>query len=158
MISGIENIRMLNNLLKEKYNLLEKMWELTKKQSESIAAEDIVELMRLIDEKQTCINAIDQIDEEFDEIYIQSKGLLNVFQTKESNIPEARELKQNTERIVSVINDIMKLEKENNEKVKDSMLIYKKQINNIAVGRKAISVYNKPYAVTNPSYFIDKKK
>ena len=150
MTSGIENINMLNNLLIEKYNLLESMLELTKMQSEAIDGENVTELMRLIDEKQACINTIDRLDEKFNEIYTKSKDWLN--------IPEAGELKQNTEKIVSLINDIIKLEKENNEKMQSSMLNYKKQINNISVGRKALSVYNKPYTASNSSYFIDKKK
>ncbi|NMB96659.1 MAG: flagellar protein FlgN [Clostridiaceae bacterium] len=153
MSSGSENIKMLNDLLKVKYSLLERMLDITKLQSEAIDREDLAALNKLIEEKQNKIDDIDRIDEKFNMGFSRSKKQLNTLDTLET-----RELKQNTERILSIINDIIKFEKENNEKMHSSMDSYKVQMNNINVGKKAISIYNKPYTPSNSSIFIDRKK
>lgn len=165
MTTREECIQILNDLLTQKYNLLENMLDITKLQSQAIVEDDVDELDKLIRGKQTIINNIDRLDEKFNEVFYELKNKSGVDGNCDSSDilgyldkAESEKLKTNTGKILSIINEIIELEKENNKKLHNSMDHYRNQMKNINVGKKALSVYNKPYSASSPAYFIDKKK
>jgi len=157
----IENFNNLNYLLEQKYNLLKDMLDITELQLSAIIKEELTELEELAEEKQLRINSIDRLDDKFNTVFSQLKkqlGFVSFDELHQLNMPEEKRLKENTNNIIDIINKIVNLEKENNEKMLKLMSNYKNELKNITFGKKAVSIYNNPYSTNNPSFFIDKKK
>ena len=155
-----EYIKRLMEVSEKKLGLLEDMLNITKAQAESINEDGLESLEKLVNEKQTKIDAIDKLDEEFDVYFRRLKSELKVKSLDELsglNIKGVKELQQTVGRIMGLIGDISGIEKQNNDKAKSLLGKFGDEIKTINQGKKMNSAYM-PGPVKPPSYFIDKKK
>ncbi|NTV90093.1 MAG: flagellar biosynthesis protein FlgN, partial [Clostridiales bacterium] len=84
-------------------------------------------------------------------------GIKTLEELDASRITEARRLKEKTSGIISAIEKISLVEKQNSEKGKELLNNLGNEIKRLNQGKKASQAYvPKPQAI--PSYFIDKKK
>jgi flagellar biosynthesis chaperone FliJ len=160
MITHEEYIDRLNEISLEKYSLLKDMLYLTEEQANSISEEKIDSLEKLVVEKQAKIEKINKLDEEFEVYFLRLKSVLNVKKLDELKglkISGARELREAVGQILCVIEEISRLEKQNNEKAKGILKKLGRNIKNINQSKKMNSAYM-PEPIKPPSYFIDKKK
>lgn len=153
-------IKLMNDILQQKRELMDEMLSLTVMQTAAIEKEDLDDLNRLIAEKQRIISSVDKLDEEFLEQFNKlktDKRLTGLSQLEALDLPGASELKQKTAAILETIGRISEAEKHNSRKSSELLDKYGKEIKKINIGRKANQGYN-PMPYTAPSYFLDKKK
>ena len=153
-------IKRLQEISAEKFNLVEKILNLTKAQTQSIAAEDLNELENLVSGKQKLIDEISKLDDEFSDCFEELKRKLNVKnldELKGVNIPGADRLQGIIGSIMETVKEICEIEKQNEAGVRKLMNAVGEEIRKINQAKKANAAYmSKP--VISPSYFIDKKK
>jgi len=156
-----EYIERLIGISKKKCGLLSDTLLLTKAQTQSITEESLEKLQGLIADKQTKIEAVGKLDEEFDIYFRRLKSELKIGSLDElknfSGIKGIRELQDTIRQIMNTINDICEIEKKNNMKAKELLNELGDEIKKINQGKKMNSAYM-PGPVKPPSYFIDKKK
>lgn len=153
-------IKRLQEISVNKLNLLEKILNLTKAQSQSIAAEDLNGLENLISDKQKLIDEISKLDEEFSDCFQELKRGLNVEsldELKGIDIPGADRLQEIIDRIMETLKEICEIEKRNEAEVRKLMNAIGDEIRKINQAKKANAAYM-PRQTGSPSYFIDKKK
>jgi hypothetical protein len=153
-------IQRLNEILQKKILLLQDILVLTKAQAEVINEDEIDSLNKLIDKKQTKIDVVNELDEEFN-VYFQrlksSLGVKSIAGLDASGLEGAKELKDVTAEILNLINRISELEKQNTGNGKSLLDHLGGEIKKINQNKKVSSAYS-PGPVSVPSYFIDKKK
>jgi len=146
----------------KKYKCLQDLILLTMAQTEAINEEGMDGLGKLINEKQAKIDEIINIDEDFEMHFSLLKQKLGVDKLDEidtSRLKGAKELKQITEKIMELLTEINKLEKQNHEKAKSLLDEFGAKIRQIREGKKLNDLYyNSGAGLTPPSYFVDKKK
>ncbi len=153
-------IKELLELLDKKQQQLYEILRLTKEQAKAINEENIDELEQFLSKKQTHIDKIDAIDDDFTRIYSafrQEYGLTDSDNKEYPQIGGFSELGSKVSKIAELIKDILKLEKSNNSKVKEIMKKYGDNIKNVNQTKKISNAYgNEP--IEAQSYFFDKKK
>ncbi len=150
----------LNGLLQKKRGLLQEILDLTRLQTAAVDGEDLEKLQKLIEDKQTKIDAVDKLDEEFNVYFQRLKSTLKVKSLSEldaSGMPGASQLKETTAGILKLITAIGDIEKVNGEKSKRLLDSFGSEIKKLNQGKRVNSVYAPP-PLKPPSYFIDKKK
>lgn len=134
--------------------------DLTTSQTRNINDGDFKKLEKLIQAKQTQINCIEPLDERLNTIFLKLKDKLNIESMEQLNnksVRGIRELKEETSKTLEIITEISLIEKQNNEMMLKLMEQNKREIKNIAHGKKAVSAYTH-HSSDVPSYYIDKKK
>jgi len=153
-------IERLKEISVKKLNLIEEILNLTKAQSQSIAAEDLNGLEDLISDKQKLIDEISKLDEEFSDFFLELKRRLNVEsldELKGINIPGTDRLQEIVGRIMETLKEVCEIEKRNEAEVRKLMNAIEDEIRKINQAKKANKAYM-PKPVSSTSYFIDKKK
>lgn len=159
-MTAAEYISSLVELLEKKKSHMQCILDLTQKQSAVIDQDSLEELQKLIDEKQIHIDTINKIDEDFEVYFRRLKSTLNIKTLNELELPGvsgAAALKDETAAIIELIKKISKLEETNSIKAKGLLENLGDEIKKLNQGKKISSAYN-PSPLSNPSYFIDKKK
>jgi len=145
----------------KKYKCLQDLILLTMAQTEAINEDGIDGLSKLTGEKQIKINEINKIDEDFGiyfDLLKQKLGVNNLDEINTSELKGANELKQITGKIMELLTEINKLEKQNYEKAKNLLDELGAKIRQISEGKRLNNAYNASAGLTPPAYFVDKKK
>lgn len=148
----------LIDLVRNKYDLLEEIYELTKKQTEVIEETDLEILSILIDEKQERIDLIRKKDSQFEAIVSDLKTLYDIKSLDELEIksPNITILKDNVDSVMTILKDIMELEASNKEKITSKKDQLEEKMGKAQNGKKAIKQYGGA-GVYSDAYFFDKK-
>lgn len=144
-----------------KYKCLQDLILLTMAQTEAINEDGIDGLSKLTGEKQIKIDEINKIDEEFGiyfDLLKQKLGVNNLDEINTSELKGANELKQITGKIMELLTEINRLEKQNYEKAKNLLDELGAKIRQIREGKRLNNAYNSSAGLTPPAYFVDKKK
>lgn len=153
-------IKDLLALLDKKQERLDRILCLTQEQTRVIDEENIEGLENYLGKKQTQIDEIDAIDNDFNRIYNAFKEKRNVNGKDNKEHPEIdgfSELKQRISKIMDSVKEILKLEESNSSKAKEIMRKYSDNLKNVNQTKKINSAYgNKP--IEPQSYFFDRKK
>lgn len=161
MMESIE--KMMNDLvelLEEKKAVLEKIHELTLKQKEDIENNQGDNINGFIDKKQVEIDKINVIDEDFANTVKKLKLELDIEsleQVDTDRFPQMKVMRVKIEEILSLGNDIMKLEEYNKDKIIEIINHIKKDLKAVNLGRKSVKAYEKPNIDVGGIY-IDRKK
>jgi len=141
----------------EKYNVVEKIYKLTREQTDAIENEDIDKLNELIEKKQFEIKAIQSLDEKYEKILNELKLLYNLTNLDELDVcaDEVKRINYIKSMITNKAKQIQDIEINNNSNLRKSKNQLEEKIRNLKVGKKAVSGYG--YNVQNPVYF-DKNK
>lgn len=156
-----EYIERLIETSKKKYKLVQDILVITKSQTPVITEDSIPTLNSIINEKQTKIDAIDKLDEEFNFYFQRLKQTFKISsmdELKGRDIKGVKELQETIGNIMSVIKEISNIEKNNNMEAKRVIEDLGNEIKKVNQGKKLIIGYNPAPIVRPPSYFIDKKK
>jgi len=159
-LNEVELINSMISILDEKKVMLEKMLDLTNKQTSVISVNDLIALGGIIEEKQSLIERIDKIDEVFNKNFEKLKVLLNIKNLEEigdDKLPELKKLQAAVKGIIDIVDHITYVEDYNNKKTKEILKDISKKLDTISKGKKAYNAYEKKDK-KSPSYFIDKKK
>lgn len=160
-MDNIDNIiDKMVDLLKIKNNKLLDILELTNKQSDAINSQDDGLLNMYIDQKQTVIDRIDEIDQVFLGHFNTLKTQLGIDSLDEIPAGKAdgfKALKNEVNNNHKVIEQIISKEKENNIKIKAEYDDIKSKIKEISSGKKLTSAYEHRNTLAD-GVFIDKKK
>lgn len=146
-------------LLELKNSHLRDILMITREQAPAIAEEDMTELERLISLKQSKIEEIDRIDEEFVqcfELLKKQMGVKSMDQLPGTGIRGLERLKQLTSEVMKTLEAISGLEKKNTADTNAILKSVGARVKKINDGKRTQSAY-KPMYDSNP-YFIDKKK
>jgi len=158
MIQIKEKVEELKSNLNNKLIKLNKIFDITKKQTDVINNYNVDELNKLIDQKQVLINEINELDKVFEDKFAKIKKLLGVDSLEQStdNLQEFKVIQVFITEIKDVVKRIMELEMHNSfiaeqyqKQIKESMQNSKKDI-------RALNGYNSNNVQS--SVFIDKKK
>ena len=150
----------LMELIDQKAELFSKIMEVTLEQKKDIEENAANKIEKLVSQKQSVIDNIDEIDKSFSERFNLLKKQLKVNTLEEvdfTKYPELRNLKLKVEEIMSIAQEIMHIEESNKKKLTAIMNDLKKEIKQINVGKKSIKAYEKPI-INNDGIYIDKKK
>ncbi len=155
-----QNIKNLIEILQRKEELLQDILFLTEAQTSSLTEDRLDGLHMLINDKQAKIDEIEKLDRDFTEILQNFKNKMGIKTLEEldaTRVSGARQLKEKTSGIMSSIEKISVVEKQNSEKGKELLNSLGNEIKKLNQGKQASKAYvPKPQNI--PSYFIDKKK
>lgn len=150
----------LNEILIKKQALLREILDLTRQQKEALASDSLDELEILIAKKQTKMDAVDKLDEQF-VVYLEGLKRRLWIKTLDElpawRIPGATELKENTAAILDVLREIKALDDENTASVKSKMAVLKDKIKQSNDFRKVSAAYLQPGHNLASPYFDQKK-
>lgn len=150
----------LNEILIKKQALLREILDLTRQQKEALASDSLDELEILIAKKQTKMDAVDKLDEQF-MVYLEGLKRRLWIKTLDElpawRIPGATELKENTAAILDVLREIKALDDENTASVKSKMAVLKDKIKQSNDFRKVSAAYLQPGHNLASPYFDQKK-
>lgn len=153
-------IQRMNELSTKKLALIEEILLFTRSQNEVITAGRFEEMDSLIGEKQSRMDAIDKLDEQF-VVYstrLKSVASLNSFENlPQQNLPGTVQLKDLVVKIQKSLSVIKTLEEENTALVKNELKDTKDKMDHSSAFKRVTGAY---YPVKNdiPSYYFDKKK
>ncbi len=158
-----QNLRAMINISKTKKDYLNEMLLITKEQQRVIEQNEMDQLNKLIDEKQSRIDAINSIDEQFQDNFSKLKKEFNINDIGDliGTVcdEEMRELKKEISEIMAVIEDIKKVEKENSLKLSGQKKEIAQKLQEIKRNRLAANKYfNTKFSVPPNPAFFDKKK
>lgn len=155
-----EYLSRLNEILLKKQAMLNEFMSFTRMQKESLSKEDFDELEILIAKKQSRMDAVDKLDEQF---AVYSEGLKKTLDIQSfdelpsKRIPGTRELKDNTARVLDLLNEIKQIDDENTAFMKSKMAKVKDKIKQSNGFKKVSAAYFHPrQGLINP--YFDKKK
>ncbi|MDD3840314.1 MAG: flagellar protein FlgN [Clostridia bacterium] len=161
MDSHIEkDIKKLLCLVSEKYELVKEIRAMTQKQRSSIHDDKLELLLNIINQKQECIDKVNELDKQFLEVAGRLKKTMKIDSMDEidyGKYPELAKVRRRILDIVSVLNQIKEIENGLKKDSKDKKNQLKMSIDSIKRNKKGILGYNKTYS-EQASYFIDKKK
>lgn len=155
-----EYVQRLNEILVKKHDMLSEILSYTCLQKEAILQENYNELEILISRKQQRIEAVDKLDDQFSVYSSRLKSMLDI-ETLEDlpgfGIPGTADLKAYVAKILEILNEINKIEKENNSKVQTELTDLKGKIKQNNSFKQVNNAYSAPKG-NLPSYYFDKKK
>lgn len=150
----------LINLTDLKINHLKKILEFTNYQTEVIKNEDIDKLDSYISLKQNEINSIDKIDDLFNQKFINLKKVNKIDRLEDLSSEfndYLKRLKYNVSNIENLLNEIKKIEFDNNIILNKKFDEIKGKLKNLRTSKNVTNKYN-AYKKNNYSIFIDSKK
>ena len=155
-----EIVSYLIKLSDGKFQLLNSMYDITVKQGKALKENNLELLNKAIGEKQDIIERIDILDKEFLEKYELVKkglGVHNIEKFTEEPVNGFKTLQSKISNIMDIIDKIRQVDDSNVKQAKINMDESKKQLQNVRVGKKAYSSYNKK-PMEGASIFLDKKE
>ena len=153
-------IQRLLEVTEKKDGLLSKMLALTNDQTKTLTDEGIDDLQKLVDRKQTVIEAINKLDEDFDVYFQRFKSVMkinNLGELKNCDINGAAKLREAVAKTIDIIHKISEIENQNNEKAQALLGSLGGEIKKINQGKMVKTTYM-PGPIKPPSYYFDKKK
>lgn len=153
------DIKFLIELLKKKKQLLSEIHILTNSQTFVITEEDMDKLNELIKDKGIIIEKIDNLDKQFSNHFDRIKDIYNVNEIGELDLNKdlSLELKNNTEDIFRIMQNIYQVEKLNKDKINKKFQDVKLKLKGVKNEKKVSSGYYSKTSQTQ-GYFIDQKK
>ena len=155
-----EIVSYLIKLSDGKFQLLNSMYDITLKQGKALKENNVELLNKAIGEKQDIIERIDILDKEFLEKYELVKrglGIENIEKLTEEPVIGFKSLQSKIRDIMDMLDKIRQVDDSNVKQAKINMDESKKQLQNVRVGKKAYSSYNKK-PMEGASIFLDKKE
>jgi hypothetical protein len=159
-ISVAEYFEKMVKIIAKKKELLKEMLVLTDGQTAAIKSEALDALNKLIEEKQLRIDIIDKLDSEFTTYFEGLKSAAKVKSLDEINsaaYPEAKQLKEETYEVMSLVKRISEIEELNSKASKELLDKLGSEIKRVNQGKRINQAYN-PNSPDVPSFFIDNKK
>ncbi len=150
----------LLNLINSKRQLFDSIMEMTLEQKKDIEGNEANNIGELVNQKQSVIDRIDEIDKSFAEKFNLLKKQLKVNTLEEvdfTKYPVLKILKFKVEEIMSLAQKIMKIEESNKEKLAQKMNELKTEMKQMSIGKKSLKAYEVP-VINNDGIYIDKKK
>jgi hypothetical protein len=161
MNSSLEKyVERMQEVTNNKYRLLNEILVMTREQSKTISEEGIGALEKLVSDKQIKIDAVNELDEQFDVYFQRMKIELKVKNLDEIRSPSIKginELKESIADVMGLLRQISEIEKRNSDGAKKLLSGISSEIKKLNVGKKVSNAY-KPVQNQASSYFIDKKK
>ncbi|MCX8130719.1 MAG: flagellar protein FlgN [Clostridia bacterium] len=160
-MSPEQYVQRLTEISHKKHKYMQDMYMLTVEQSKTINEDGLEQLDKIIAARQTLIEQVDKLDEEFSVYFQRLKQVLGVKsldEIKSPGIPGVKELQQSIKAVMGLIKDITELDKQNNNKAKKLLDELGNEIRKINQGKRVNMAYNPSPVMQPPSYFIDKKK
>lgn len=148
----------LISITKEKNLLLNKMHNITKEQKEEIEREDMENLNRIMDQKDSLMKKIDELDLSFITIFSQIKKEHSIESIDELSLekyPNLAELKEGVKEVSSTLMTLSLMDERNTQAIKERLEQTKTELKKLKEGKKAYKGYNPPM---NGSMLIDEKK
>lgn len=155
-------IAQLNGISNAKIDCLQELLRLTTIQKIFIKNGDMDRLNEAINNKQLVMEKIHDLDMAFLEQYTQLKKFLKINSFDEidvGRVPAVKELKNHTQRIMSLLKQIDELDNQNKENLKLDLEAIKEEMKGLKVqqqGAKITSSYKSKY-VGGQGVFIDNK-
>lgn len=155
----IENIiNQMITLTEQKIECLNIILYLKPKQKEAIKEENMDDIGYTIDSMQTQINIIDEIDckymLELNELK-SNANIENVTQLEDIRYPKSRKLKDNLNKIMSLLQQIKILDDENSLMINGKFQETKEMLKNLRQGKKMAKGYLSDY--NSSTIFIDER-
>ncbi len=153
-----ELIDKLITIVKEKNQLLSRMYSITKIQVAEIEKENIESLNEIMDEKDKIIKKVDQLDISFLTIFSKIKkdnNVEDIYELSTEEYPNLKELKDAVKEVSSQLVAISLLDEKNHQNIKKALEQTKLELRRLKKGKKAYKGYNAP--ITN-NILIDEKK
>ena len=160
MNPGKELTAYLYRISEAKLKLMVNLMEATQDQQQALEGENLETLNQAIAKKNKIIEKIDVLDKEFAQKYVDLKealGIEDLSKVEEEPVEGFKDLKEKIHEIMSQVNKVNQLDKENLEKMKKDMEEVQSKIKNARTGKKAMGSYHSKYQQSE-SIFIDKKK
>nr|PZN07202.1 MAG: hypothetical protein DIU64_12740 [Caldicoprobacter oshimai] len=155
-----EKLEKLLEIAEAKKHHMQRILELTQKQSGVLSAEQVDQLLAYIQDKQEHIDAIKALDEEFSDIFEEIKEKVRSGSFKDDN-PEGYDLYAGLRASVGEIKDMVEviynLETENQNRVREVIQDVKARISNINRGKRGYSAYKQQMPQAD-GVFIDQRK
>lgn len=155
-----EIVSYLIKLSDGKFQLLNSMYDITLKQGKALKENNVELLNKAIGEKQDIIERIDILDKEFLEKYELVKrglGIENIEKLTEEPVIGFKSLQSKIRDIMDMLDKIRQVDDSNVKQAKINMDESKKHLQNVRVGKKAYSLYNRK-PMEGASIFLDKKE
>lgn len=151
----IEELKKISN---KKLISLNKIYDMTQKQTKAIMNYNVDELNRLINQKQEQIDTVNELDNAFSSKFIQIKKELCVDSLEEitENKEEFKPIQAFINEIQEVVSRIIALEKQNSEIGEELQEEIKESMQQTGKEQKILRGYN-PHNISSPAFF-DKKK
>jgi len=144
----------------KKLDMLKQLKELSERQNEAFRQQKLDEVEEILNKKDEIINYVRKLDDAFLKVSDALKRILGIdslTQLQNVDINGSRELKELIDKITSLVEDIISIEKQGYDNAEKLQTEFTREIKNINAGKKITNAYSaKP--LSNPSYFIDKKK
>jgi len=160
MDNANNRITELVSLIDKKKQLFDNIMDITLEQKKDIDENAANNIEKLVNQKQSVIESIDEIDKSFSEKFNLLKKQLKINTLEEidfSKYPEMKNLKRKVVEITAMAQDIMIIEESNKKKLVSIISGLKNEIKQINQGKKSIKAYEKPN-INNDGIYIDKKK
>ncbi len=160
MENPFEAIKVLNGLLDSKIMLFKGIYTITAEQKKDIESNEAQNIEELIAKKQIFIDKVDAIDKAFaekSEVLKKQLGIESFADADTVRYPYFKDTRLKVQEVLSLAQQIMKLEEENKSNL---LIIYnglKKEIKQVNAGKKSLKAYDAP-AISNDGIFIDRKK
>ncbi|QUH24908.1 flagellar protein FlgN [Serpentinicella alkaliphila] len=154
-----EIVSYLIKLSDGKFQLLNSMYDITLKQGKALKENNVELLNKAIGEKQDIIERIDILDKEFLEKYELVKRGLGIENIEKLTEPVIgfKSLQSKIRDIMDMLNKIRQVDDSNVKQAKINMDESKKHLQNVRIGKKAYSSYNRK-PMEGASIFLDKKE
>lgn len=152
-------LNLLEDALKKKNIVLDKLLLLTQEQETLISAGNVEEeeFLLVIDKKEEQISLINQLDEGFDQLYQRVKNEL--IESKDKYVTQIVALQVLIREITDKSVRLQTCEVRNRNKLEHYLQTKRKEIKDFKVNNKTVSNYYKNMNVQQQeSYFFDKKK
>jgi hypothetical protein len=156
-----EYIKRLTEISEKKYKFLQDIFILTGEQAKTMTEDGVEQLDGIIAAKQTLIEQIDKLDEEFNVYFLRLKqvlGIKSIDDLKSPSFHGMKDLQDSIRNVMLLIKNISEIDKQNNENAKKLLDDLGMEIKKINQGKKVNMAYKPSPVIQSPSYFIDKKK
>lgn len=160
MENPFETAKALNGLLDHKILLFKGIYTVTAEQKKDIETNDASDIEALIGKKQVLIDKVDAVDRAFEEksgALKKALGLESLADADVSEYPFFKETKKKVEEVLSIAQQIMKLEEENKAKLRVIYDGLKKELKQLNAGKKSLKAYEPP-SINPDGIYIDRKK
>lgn len=151
----------LQESLKNKYEVLQKIYEETERQRKAVSTEtlDIDEFEKAVQEKEELIERIQSLDEGFNSIFAKISDALH--QQKQQFKPQILEMQNMLRTMTDLGVKIQALEQKNRNRFESLVVEKRQEVRDFQKNNRTANTYNQHMANRHQqwqSYFVDKKQ
>lgn len=151
----------LQDSLKNKYEILQKIYEATKRQQESFSEEEweVDEFEKAMEQKEKLLERMQELDNGFNSVYTKISDELH--REKQTYKPQILEMQNMLRTMTDLGVKIQALEQKNKVRFEGFVTRKRKEIKNFQNNNKTANTYNQHMANQHQqwqSYFMDKKQ